>query len=127
MVLLIVGIALYPSISEAKYDPAPRHVVKAGLSKKAPRKGTTERRAWIICRIFGKRRCVAILNVAHCESSLRPWARNGQYLGMFQMGSSERARFGHDTRNVWTQARAARRYFLISSFGPWECKPWPEH
>ena len=52
-------------------------------------------------------------------------ARNGQYLGCFQMGSRERRTYGH-AAGVWGQARAAFRYFVDSGrdWSPWECKPW---
>jgi hypothetical protein len=64
------------------------------------------------------------LRVAWCESRMSIWARNGQYLGLFQMGNYARARYGHGN-NAWTQARAAYRYFLDSgrTWGPWACKP----
>jgi hypothetical protein len=77
-----------------------------------------------ICTTFG-RYCSQALQVAQCESHYNIWARNGQYLGIFQMGSNERATYGHGN-NAWAQARAAYRYFVASGrgWGPWECKPW---
>lgn len=62
--------------------------------------------------------------VAGCESTWSIYAHNGQYRGLFQMGSNERATYGHD----WTpygQAAAAYRYFAASGYdwSPWECKP----
>jgi hypothetical protein len=63
------------------------------------------------------------VRVARCESGFRTHARNGQYRGIFQMGSSERARFGHGS-TVMAQARAAHSYYrLAGGWGPWECKP----
>lgn len=52
------------------------------------------------------------------------WASNGQYLGLFQMGSHERATYGHGN-NAWAQSAAAYRYFAASGFdwSPWSCKP----
>ena len=66
----------------------------------------------------------AATRVAVCESGLRTTARNGQYLGMFQMGRHERATYGHGPSAI-EQARAARRYFDATgrTWGPWECKP----
>lgn len=72
----------------------------------------------------------AAVVVAKCEASSyywwklnRPtWARNGQYRGMFQMGESERARFGHGP-DPWSQARAAHAYWSISGWYPWQCLP----
>ena len=52
-------------------------------------------------------------------------AQNGQYLGLFQMGSDERRLFGHGP-NALDQATAAYRYFMQSGsdWSPWSCKPW---
>jgi hypothetical protein len=65
-------------------------------------------------------------SVAGCESgsSRTPRARNGQYLGMFQMGEYARSRFGHGETPL-EQARAAHAYFLASGsdWSPWSCKP----
>jgi hypothetical protein len=65
------------------------------------------------------------LRVAHCESRYDVNARNGQYLGLFQMGSYERATYGHGSTPL-AQARAAYRYFSATRYtwGPWQCKPW---
>jgi hypothetical protein len=78
----------------------------------------------VICRVFGPY-CKEALAVARCESRLHPSAQNGQYLGLFQMGSSERRLFGHGP-SVAEQARAARRYFIATGrdWSPWSCKPW---
>lgn len=64
------------------------------------------------------------LRVAWCESRYSVYAQNGQYLGLFQMGSHERARYGH-AWNAWAQAISAYRYFIDSgrTWGPWTCKP----
>jgi len=78
----------------------------------------------IICQVFGSY-CAQALRVARCESGLSVWARNGQYLGLFQMGSYARARYGHSW-DAWGQSVAAYRYFVDSgrSWSPWTCKPW---
>ena len=78
----------------------------------------------VICDVFGARYCGEALEVAWCESRFSTTARNGQYLGLFQMGSSERHRYGHG-RTVRAQAVAAHRYFVASGkdWSPWECKP----
>jgi hypothetical protein len=77
-----------------------------------------------ICKVFGPH-CQDALRVSWCESKWYVWARNGQYRGIFQMGSSERATYGHGS-GAWAQARAAFRYFVASGkdWSPWECKPW---
>lgn len=63
--------------------------------------------------------------VAWCESKWYTGATNGQYQGMFQMGSSERRLYGHGS-TPFEQAQAAYRYFVASGrdWSPWECKPW---
>lgn len=77
-----------------------------------------------ICDVFGSY-CSQALAVARCESRLQTTARNGQYLGLFQMGSSERRLFGHGTVAI-DQVKAAHRYFVASGrdWSPWSCKPW---
>ena len=75
-----------------------------------------------ICTVFGDY-CQEAVAVAWCESHLSTTARNGQYLGLFQMGSYERQLFGHgDTAHA--QAIAAHRYFLRSGrdWSPWSCR-----
>jgi hypothetical protein len=78
-----------------------------------------------ICHVFGSRYCGQALRVARCESRLRIDASNGQYRGLFQMGASERRRFGHGS-SAYVQASAAHRYFVVSGrdWSPWSCKPW---
>ena len=78
----------------------------------------------VICRVFGSY-CQEALAVSRCESGLSTDAQNGQYLGLFQMGSSERRLFGHGSTPI-AQAKAAHRYFVASGrdWGPWSCKPW---
>lgn len=58
--------------------------------------------------------------VSWCESSHRRDARNGQYRGLFQMGSAERARFGHGSTAL-AQSQAALRYYRVAGWRPWEC------
>lgn len=70
-----------------------------------------------------KKTCIVgqqAFNVAACETgnTFNIWARNGQYLGLWQMGSSERRRFGHGN-NPWDQAKAAHKYWKISGWRPW--------
>ena len=77
-----------------------------------------------ICTVFGSY-CRQALQVAQCESMVQTTAQNGQYLGLFQMGSNERRLFGHGP-SALAQAKAAYRYFLRSGrdWSPWSCKPW---
>ena len=78
----------------------------------------------VICRVFGDY-CRQAVAVSRCESGFRTDAQNGQYLGLFQMGSAERSLFGHGASAV-EQATAAHRYFVASgrNWSPWSCKPW---
>jgi hypothetical protein len=84
------------------------------LAKLPPRKA--------ICSVFGPY-CEEAVAVAWCESHLNTTAQNGQYLGMFQMGSHERSLFGHGT-SAHAQALAAHRYFVVSGrdWSPWSCR-----
>ena len=77
-----------------------------------------------ICHVFGLY-CREALSVARCESSYSVNAENGEYLGLFQMGSNERRLFGHG-ESALDQAQAAYRYFVHSGrdWSPWSCKPW---
>jgi len=76
-----------------------------------------------ICRVFGPN-CSDAIVVAYCESRLHTDARNGQYLGLFQMGVLARQLFGHGS-TAEEQARAALHYFIASGrdWSPWSCRP----
>lgn len=78
--------------------------------------------AHVIKHVFGKYGAQAV-RVAHCESRLQTTARNGQYLGLFQMGAWERRNYGHGPTAL-EQARAAFRYFKAtgSDWSPWSCR-----
>jgi hypothetical protein len=75
-----------------------------------------------ICDVFGAY-CEQAVAVARCESRLDTAAQNGQYRGLFQMGSHERSLFGHGS-TAHVQARAAHRYFVRSGrdWSPWACR-----
>ena len=77
-----------------------------------------------ICHVF-RSYCQEALQVARCESGYSVDAQNGQYLGLFQMGTSERRLFGHGDTAL-EQAQAAYRYFVHAGrdWSPWSCKPW---
>jgi hypothetical protein len=60
------------------------------------------------------------LRVASRESGYCTCAVNGQYLGIFQMGSSERATYatiGYTT--AYQQIVAAHNYYAVAGWGPW--------
>jgi hypothetical protein len=75
-----------------------------------------------ICTVFGSY-CQEAVAVARCESHLHTTAQNGQYLGLFQMGSYERHLFGHGA-TAHAQSLAAHRYFVRSGrdWSPWSCR-----
>jgi hypothetical protein len=75
-----------------------------------------------ICEVFG-RYCHQALAVAWCESGHETTARNGQYLGLFQMGTYARQIAGHGD-SAYEQARAAYRFFTLSGrdWSPWSCR-----
>jgi hypothetical protein len=100
---------------ERRRDDADRRRLTAELAR-SPEKA--------ICHVFGSY-CRDALQVARCESGVSTSAQNGQYLGLFQMGSSERRLFGHG-ESALEQAQAAYRYFVRSGrdWSPWSCKPW---
>lgn len=118
-----------PQVSVAVGQPPNHHVVAATEERVAHSTATRSttfsvlaRRKYAIRTIFG-RHGEAAIRVARCESGpmLDPTARNGQFLGTFQMGRRERARFGHGP-GVWRQARAAYRYFRLAGWEPWSCR-----
>jgi len=67
---------------------------------------------------------IQAFNIVACETggAYNTNATNGQYLGLFQMGSYARARYGHGS-SADAQARAAHRYWLDSGWSPWSCRP----
>ena len=78
-----------------------------------------------ICAVFG-RYCDQALSVVNCETggTYSVYASNGQYQGLFQMGSWERRTYGHGY-TPYAQAQAAYRYFVASGrdWSPWQCRP----
>jgi hypothetical protein len=80
---------------------------------------------YIIRYVFGPYGDQAV-RVSGCETggTFWPGSHNGQYLGLFQMGASERRRYGHSP-SAWGQAISAYRYFVASGrdWSPWSCRP----
>jgi hypothetical protein len=78
-----------------------------------------------ICVVFVP--CGGALSVASCETggTFSIYASNGQYQGLFQMGSSERAKYAHGRyETAYDQAMAAFRYSQSGrNWGPWQCQP----
>jgi hypothetical protein len=98
--------------------------IRRVLAKREARRQAAMSPRAVICDVFGERYCEQAVAVAWCESRHTTTARNGQYLGLFQMGSHERSLFGHGA-SARTQAKAAYRYFVRSGrdWSPWSCKP----
>ena len=63
---------------------------------------------------------VRAFDVIACETGgkFNTTATNGQYLGLFQMGSWARSRYGHG-ETARAQARAAFRYWRESGWSGW--------
>lgn len=71
--------------------------------------------------------------VVGCETgyTYSTWAENGQYKNVFQMGTSERRKYGwHDVgSSPWIAGEAAHNYYTAEvaagqwGWHPWECKP----
>ena len=99
----LISIAL--SSGQALAHPVPKHVYTAVRSAFGPYTAQALRVAW-------------------CESRYKTWASNGQYLGLFQMGTYARSTYGHGSTAA-IQAKAAHRYFVASGrdWSPWSCKP----
>lgn len=78
----------------------------------------------MICQVFAED-CGGALAVARCESGYSTGAANGQYLGIFQMGSSERATYATlGYASAYAQIVAAHNYYVAAhGWGPWSCRP----
>jgi hypothetical protein len=75
----------------------------------------------IICRVFGSQ-CQEALYIAYRESRYSIHAVNGQYLGLFQMGSGERSAYataGYAT--AYEQTVAAHNLYRARGWEPWTC------
>lgn len=79
-----------------------------------------------VCHYFSGNLCWQAMSVVKCETggTYSVWAGYGkhQFLGLFQMGSKERAKYGHGN-NAWAQAQAAKRYYDDGGWGHWQCIP----
>lgn len=73
-------------------------------------------------RYFGSHWLEAAI-VSYGEGSWHSFALNGQYEGTFQMGSSERATYGHGP-TLEEQTHAASRYSKHGTdWSHWDCQP----
>jgi hypothetical protein len=98
--ILTIGVALGVALNPLTGKPATPGVAKA------------------IRKVWGADSARA-LKVAWCESHWYVWAKNGEHLGVFQMGSYERRTFGGGY-GYWAQIRAAHRYYIaVGGWSPW--------
>ncbi len=99
-----------------------RRIVRAQAAQRRARVLAKAPPRTAICEVFGPY-CQQAIAVAWCESRLSTTAQNGEYLGLFQMGSNERRLFGHGDTAL-DQAVAAHRYFMSSGrdWSPWSCR-----
>ena len=67
---------------------------------------------------FGPKDGPRAIRVSKCESKLDVNAKQGRYVGLFQMGAWERRKFGHGP-DAESQALAAFRYYRAAGWGPW--------
>jgi hypothetical protein len=109
--------------SAQRYLASHRRTTKRKRLARRLASAKAETPASTVCRVFGSY-CAEALQVARCESGLHTDAHNGQYLGLFQMGTAERQLFGHGN-SAEEQARAALRYFISSGrdWSRWSCRP----
>jgi hypothetical protein len=73
----------------------------------------------VIREIFGVHGDKAV-EVAQCESELAASAKNGNALGLFQLGVAERTEYGHG-EDALTQIKAAYELFLTRGWQPRMC------
>lgn len=91
--------------------------------KKPPKLSYYESAKRAVCHYFKtSSECYTAMKIVKCETggTYWPWVSNGQYQGIFQMGSNERATYGHGN-NVWAQAKAAYAYYKAAGgfYDPW--------
>jgi hypothetical protein len=70
-----------------------------------------------------------LVAVSYCEARWQPIARNGQHLGLFQLGAGFRARSpffavaGLDPYSPYVNALAAARVVARDGWREWQCRP----
>lgn len=110
-----------------RYTAGPKRgsQAKSGASqaKSAPRRGSRSAtietdRDRIICEVFANDCAWAVRKSKQECSTGSPSCENGQYKGVMQMGSRERAKYGHGS-TVREQAEAAKRYYDEAGRRPW--------
>mgnify|MGYP000905466684 FL=1 len=60
--------------------------------------------------------------IIDCESTWRPWVSNGQYKGLFQIGTWEYKHYGiGDLFNAFDNIRSGIAYYKVTGFHVWSC------
>jgi hypothetical protein len=77
-------------------------------------------------RLVWKHDAAKAISVAYCESRFSIWARNGQYVGIFQQGDWSRSTYYRPHEDGyfwgwWAQIRSAHRQFEHEGWTPWSC------
>lgn len=109
-----------PSEPPAEAEPAPEgEAAPPSESTRAPINLNAASTEDLIREVFKEEGDKAI-QVARCESELKTDARRGQFLGLFQMGANERARYGHG-QDAPAQIEAAYQLFMARGWQPWTC------
>lgn len=73
--------------------------------------------------VFPARAQAKALRVMWCESKNNPRAKNGQYRGLFQMGSRERATYAYTGYSTpLQQVQAAHNLWTWRGWQPWSCQ-----
>lgn len=76
----------------------------------------------LICVVFGPAECSEGRRIAWGESRDETWAANGQYLGLFQLGSGERASYATiGYSSAYQQIVAAHNLYRARGWEPWTC------
>ena len=114
--------ARFAWVVEEAYAPLLALMSFLSNAQAAPREVTRA-----VCFYFGSY-CRQALRVAYCETggTYSIYARNGQYLGLFQVSAYwRRAIPGWHPHSAWGQARHAYRVFRLtgSNWSHWSCKP----
>ena len=99
---------------------------KARLKAKATtvREITLDAIAWAAAR-YGVS-ATEMRTVANCESHLWPFATNGQYLGVFQLGATHRTDPIFDQvpwMDAYAQASHVARFIKAHGWSQWQCSP----
>lgn len=117
ILIVLFAMLIVPTTAHSKQVTLPKYT--ATQACKVLYKTHSQQITCILRFVFPKKDVVKARNVSWCESRWNPKARNGQYLGAFQMGKRERSTYGHHY-TFEGQSRAARAYHKRSGWNPWK-------